>query len=168
ANFDFHAMEQFRSTQPMHGPPPPPPPMHGRCHARAHPPLHGEARAPSPPLGPPGGPSHPPGGPSRRAVNNVTKPLQGSLWEELERQSPPDVDVSELETLFSNAPLKKAASIRGAPSGRGRRCGCQGCFWERLSQIPPELDVSDFKTMISNAARKLTAPKQPDKEKIQL
>ncbi|KAK1407330.1 hypothetical protein QVD17_38944 [Tagetes erecta] len=32
----------------------------------------------------------------------VSRALQGSLWEELQRQGPPELDVAELETLFSN------------------------------------------------------------------
>ncbi|MFS7939716.1 putative formin, FH2 domain-containing protein [Helianthus anomalus] len=163
----------------MNGTPPPPPPMHGSRHARAHPPPHGGARAPPPPPSPqpPSGP--PGGGPGGRAVkksnlkplhwNKVSRALKGSLWEELQRQGSPDVDVSELENLFSNKPSKevasKAASIRGAPSGPGKMCGCQGCFWEGLHrQNPPELDVSERKTMFSN----VVLEKQAHKEKIQL
>ncbi|KAJ0578130.1 putative formin, FH2 domain-containing protein [Helianthus annuus] len=160
----------------MNGTPPPPPPMHGIRHARA--PPHGGARAPPPPPSPPP-PSGPLGGPGGRARavkksnlkplhwNKVTRALKGSLWEELQRQCPPDVDVSELENLFSNTPLKEAAYIRGAPSGPGKMCGCQGCFWEGLHrQTPPELDVSERKTMFSNVVK--PAPRQPHKEKIQL
>ncbi|PWA57962.1 Actin-binding FH2 [Artemisia annua] len=43
--------------------------------------------------------------------NKVTRPLQGSLWEELQRpgepQSAPDFDVLELEKLFSAVVPKK-------------------------------------------------------------
>ncbi|KAK1407328.1 hypothetical protein QVD17_38942 [Tagetes erecta] len=112
---------------PPGGAPPPPPPPGG---ARGPPPPPGAPGPPPPPgaPGPPGGPPPPPGrlggGPGRGrgrgpAVkksnlkplhwNKVTRAMQGTLWEELQRQSPPDVDVSELETLFSNAAPKKAA-----------------------------------------------------------
>ncbi|KAJ0585766.1 putative tensin phosphatase, C2 domain, formin, FH2 domain, protein-tyrosine phosphatase [Helianthus annuus] len=112
------------------GAPPPPPPPGGARGPPGPPPPPGAPGPPPPPgaPGPPGGPPPPPGrlggGPGRgrgrgAAVkrsnlkplhwNKVTRALQGSLWEELQRQSPPDVDVSELETLFSNAPPKKAA-----------------------------------------------------------
>ncbi|KAL8244136.1 hypothetical protein R6Q59_010394 [Mikania micrantha] len=111
---------------PPPGAPAPPPPPGG---APAPPPPPGGARGPPPPPGAPrvpGGPPPPPGqlagrgrgrgGPPVKRSNlkplhwsKVTRALQGSLWEELQRQSPPEVDVSEIETLFSNAPIKKVA-----------------------------------------------------------
>ncbi|KAI3686528.1 hypothetical protein L1987_80207 [Smallanthus sonchifolius] len=112
---------------PPPGAPAPPPPPGG---PPGPPPPPGAPGPPPPPgaPGPPGGPPPPPGrlgggpgrgrgrgGPVKKSNlkplhwNKVSRALQGSLWEELQRQSPPDVDVSELETLFSTAVTKKAA-----------------------------------------------------------
>ncbi|XAR50015.1 hypothetical protein NMG60_11004219 [Bertholletia excelsa] len=132
---------------PLWGAPPPPPPPRG--HAPGPPPPPGPPRArggappPPPPLGskgPVGGAPPPPLGRGRgfsrpaapssapRRSNlkplhwsKVTRVLQGSLWEELQRngelQIAPEFDVSELETLFS-ATVPKSQS--GGKSG-GRR-----------------------------------------------
>ncbi|GKA28778.1 formin-like protein 20, partial [Tanacetum coccineum] len=129
----------------MSGPPPPPP--GGR--APGPPPPGG--RAPGPPPPPPPrprslGPTPPPAPvplarPARMAAaaprrsnlkplhwSKVTKPLQGSLWEELQRPgesqrsvyildySAPNFDVSEFETLFSAVVPKKDTS-----KGEGQR-----------------------------------------------
>ncbi|KAJ9568572.1 hypothetical protein OSB04_004538 [Centaurea solstitialis] len=113
--------------------PPPPPSMYG-----ASPPPPPQGGSPPPPSpsgasGPPGGAPAPPGqgGPGRGRGrqppakksnlkplhwDKVTRALQGSLWEELQRhggQSVPEFDVSDLEELFSAiVPKKKAASSK--------------------------------------------------------
>nr|VDC85581.1 unnamed protein product [Brassica oleracea] len=114
---------------PMHGrAPPPPPPPGGRVPGGPPPPPPPGGRAPGPP--PPPGPRPPGGGPpdlkgagrgrglSRPGLGSsaqkksslkplhwvkVTRALQGSLWDELQRQgqTAPEFDVSEIETLFS-------------------------------------------------------------------
>ncbi|CAN6810323.1 unnamed protein product, partial [Brassica oleracea] len=108
---------------PMHGraPPPPPPPMHGGAPPPPPPPMRGGAPPPPPPpmLGgapppppPPmrGGAPPPPLPPAQKKSSlkplhwvKVTRALQGSLWDELQRQgqTAPEFDVSEIETLFS-------------------------------------------------------------------
>ncbi|XP_076881684.1 formin-like protein 20 [Bidens hawaiensis] len=118
------------------GPSPPPPPPFGGPQlpggAPPPPPLPGGARGPPPPPGgapgPPGGPPPPPGrlgggpgrgrgrGPAVKKFNlkplhwsKVTRAMQGSLWEELQAQGPPEFDIIELEALFSNIAPKKAA-----------------------------------------------------------
>ncbi|KAK7301518.1 hypothetical protein RJT34_12384 [Clitoria ternatea] len=105
------------------GPPPPPPPGSQAPGAPAPPRLPGGA---PPPPGVGGGGPRPPGGrglvrPGASAMatrrssfkplhwSKVTRALQGSLWEELQRHGEPQIaqefDVSELEKLFSaNAP----------------------------------------------------------------
>ncbi|XP_076960649.1 formin-like protein 20 [Bidens hawaiensis] len=116
------------------GPPPPPPPPFGGPllpgGAPPPPPLPGGAPPPPQPpggaRGPPGGPPPPPGrlgggpgrgrGPAVKKSNlkplhwsKVTRAMQGSLWEELQAQGPPEFDIIELEALFSNiAPIKAA------------------------------------------------------------
>ncbi|KAF5807257.1 putative formin, FH2 domain-containing protein [Helianthus annuus] len=81
---------------------------------------------PSPPRPPPTPPPSPPmekdGGPvagtySFKPLNweKVNKALEGSLWEELlihgqPQRTPPEIDVSELQQLFSNSPPKIANS----------------------------------------------------------
>ncbi|CAI9283995.1 unnamed protein product [Lactuca saligna] len=122
---------------PPGGAPPPPPPPGGGRGPPGPPPPPGAPGPPPPPgaPGPPGGPPPPPGGgrgmgpgrgrgrggPGARRSNlkplhwnKVTRALQGSLWEELQRhgepQSVPEFDVSELETLFSAIVPKKATS----------------------------------------------------------
>ncbi|KAI3673387.1 hypothetical protein L6452_39505 [Arctium lappa] len=122
------------------GAPPPPPPPGGvpgpppPPGAPGPPPPPGAPGPPPPPgaPGPPGGPPPPPGGrggpgrgrgrgpPVKKSNlkplhwNKVTRALQGSLWEELQRhgepQSVPEFDVSELETLFSAIVPKKTTS----------------------------------------------------------
>ncbi|VFQ99316.1 unnamed protein product [Cuscuta campestris] len=126
------------------GPPPPPggcgPPPPPRCPGPPPPPG-----APGPPL-PPGAPRPPggaplppgnglPGGRGRGAAgrglagavrrstlkplhwSKVTRALQGSLWEELQRhgepQIAPEFDVSEIETLFSAVVTKSNKSTSG-------------------------------------------------------
>ncbi|KAI3688790.1 hypothetical protein L2E82_46617 [Cichorium intybus] len=115
------------------GAPPPPPPPGGARGPPGPPPPPGAPGPPPPPgaPGPPGGPPPPPGGrgggpgrgrgrgPAAKKStlkplhwNKVTRALQGSLWEELQRhgepQAVPEFDVSELETLFSAIAPKKA------------------------------------------------------------
>ncbi|PWA38703.1 C2 domain, Formin, FH2 domain, Protein-tyrosine phosphatase-like protein [Artemisia annua] len=104
------------------GPPPPPGP--------GPPPPPGVPGPPRPPgaPGPPNGPPPPPGrlgagkarGPAGPAVKKsnlkplfwfkVTRAVKGSLWEEIQKiegqSSPPEFELSEIETYFSNAPKK--------------------------------------------------------------
>ncbi|GKU89749.1 hypothetical protein SLEP1_g3846 [Rubroshorea leprosula] len=111
---------------PPHGAPAPPPPPGGRVPGPPAPPGLGPPAPPGP--GPPGGVPPPPGrglaggrgrgtlrgaagtAPRRSSLkplhwSKVTKALQGSLWDELQRhgepQIAPEFDVSEIETLFS-------------------------------------------------------------------
>ncbi|PNY07481.1 formin-like protein 20-like, partial [Trifolium pratense] len=127
------------------GPPPPPPPG-GR--GPPPPPLPGGGPPPPPPLGSKGasvGPARPgpvapgrggyarPGAvaPRRSSLkplhwSKVTRALQGSLWEELQRhgelQIAPEFDVSELEKLFS-ANVPKPTDSSGKPGGRRKSTG---------------------------------------------
>ncbi|KAL1810226.1 hypothetical protein ACET3Z_027216 [Daucus carota] len=125
------------------GPPPPPGP--------GPPPPPGAGPGPPPPPGPGGGPPPPPGsghssgGPigfltrglqvGRRALgpkksnlkplhwSKVTRALQGSVWDELQRRGDPqnarEFDMSEIETLFSAATkpkeTKKSEAKAAAP-----------------------------------------------------
>nr|XP_007155281.1 hypothetical protein PHAVU_003G1878000g [Phaseolus vulgaris]ESW27275.1 hypothetical protein PHAVU_003G1878000g [Phaseolus vulgaris] len=129
------------------GPPPPPPPGGG---GPPPPPPPGVPGAPRPPGG--GPPPPPPKGgnvgvdprgrgrgyarptgvaPKRSSLkplhwSKVTRALQGSLWEELQRhgepQIAPEFDVSELEKLFSlNVP--KPADSAGKAGGKGKSAG---------------------------------------------
>ncbi|KAL2482428.1 Formin-like protein 20 [Forsythia ovata] len=135
---------------PMHGAPPPPPPPGGRVPGPPAPPgPPGGAPPPPPPLGAKGpgrGPPPPAGGgrglsrfpgmstataPRRSTLkplhwSKVTRALQGSLWEELQRhgepQIAPEFDVSELETLFS-ATVPKSNSTVGKSGGRRKSVG---------------------------------------------
>ncbi|XP_075479727.1 uncharacterized protein LOC142520574 [Primulina tabacum] len=134
------------------GPPPPPPPG---SRAPGPPAPPGPPRPPGvgPPPPPPfgakgpavdgrglsassGRASRPPGmsgaAASRRSTlkplhwSKVTRALQGSLWEELQRfgepQVAPEFDVSELETLFS-ATVPKSDSAGGKSGGRRKSAG---------------------------------------------
>ncbi|XP_075100989.1 formin-like protein 20 isoform X2 [Nicotiana tabacum] len=131
---------------PIHGAPPPPPPPGGRAPGPPPPPPPGgRGPGPPPPPGaprPPGsGPPPPPlfgaKGPgaagrgagrapilSRTRSNlkplhwsKVTRALQGSLWEELQRhgepQTAPEFDVSEIEVLFSATPKSSSSGKSG-------------------------------------------------------
>ncbi|KAK9054460.1 hypothetical protein SSX86_025538 [Deinandra increscens subsp. villosa] len=131
------------------GRPPPPPP--GPC-AAGPPPSHGPPRptgvgTPPPLLGPraPGPPTNGPIPHRGRGLmrptgmataprksnlkplhwSKVTRVLQGSLWEELQRpgepQSAPDFDVSELETLFSATVPNKDTSKGGRRKSTGSK-----------------------------------------------
>ncbi|RDX99267.1 Formin-like protein 20, partial [Mucuna pruriens] len=133
---------------PMHGGPPPPPPPGGRG-----PPSTG-SRAPSAPspLGPLGGTLTPPppgidprgrgrglarltgaGAMATRRSSlkplhwsKVTRALQGSLWDELQRRGESQItqefDVSEIEKLFS-ANVPKLADLDGKSGGRRKSVG---------------------------------------------
>ncbi|KAL5746782.1 hypothetical protein ACOSQ2_024079 [Xanthoceras sorbifolium] len=132
---------------PLHGAPPPPPPPGGRGSGPPAPPRPpGGAPPPPPPLGakgPAGAAPPPPRGrgfsrstatataPRRSSLkplhwSKVTRALQGSLWEELQRhgepQIAPEFDVSELETLFS-ATVPKSADSGGKGGGRRKSAG---------------------------------------------
>ncbi|VFQ82125.1 unnamed protein product [Cuscuta campestris] len=121
---------------PINGAPPPPPPLRG-C-SPGPPPPPGAPRPPSGAPPPPGrgispgkargpyGRAPPTVAPRRSTLkplhwSKVTRAVQGSLWEELQRngepQMAPEFDVSELETLFSAVAPK---SDKGDKSG-GRR-----------------------------------------------
>ncbi|KAF7134492.1 hypothetical protein RHSIM_Rhsim08G0150800 [Rhododendron simsii] len=137
---------------PLRGAPPPPPPPGGRAPGPPPPPgpprPPGAAPPPPPPLGSKGpaagGPPPPPLGrgrglsrptapastPRRSTLkplhwSKVTRVLQGSLWEELQRngepQIAPEFDVSELETLFSATVPKSDSS--GKSGGRRQSVG---------------------------------------------
>ncbi|KAL6175465.1 hypothetical protein ACLB2K_052106 [Fragaria x ananassa] len=124
---------------PLHGAPPPPPPPGARGPGPPAPPgPPGGAPPPPPPLGAKGndarglpsgrgrGLARPAMSPSATAPrrsslkplhwSKVTRALQGSLWEELQRhggnQIAPEFDVSEIESLFS-ATVPKAANKSG-------------------------------------------------------
>ncbi|KAK1407329.1 hypothetical protein QVD17_38943 [Tagetes erecta] len=110
-----------------HGPPdcPPPPPPRRKTEPPPPPRAPGGPPPPEPPGPPPppgtpgrlgGGPGRGRGGPAVKKSsikplqwNRVTRSMQGTLWDELQRQSGLEVDVSELEALFSNAPARRAA-----------------------------------------------------------
>ncbi|KAE9602198.1 putative C2 domain, protein-tyrosine phosphatase [Lupinus albus] len=118
-------------------PPPPPPPLSGAPAPPPPPPMHGTPPPPPPPGGrgppPPAGGAPPAKGangdlkvrgrgamaPKRSAFkplhwSKVTRVLQGSLWEELQRHGEPHIasefDESELEKLFSANVAKPAHS----------------------------------------------------------
>ncbi|PPR91093.1 hypothetical protein GOBAR_AA29597 [Gossypium barbadense] len=126
------------SSKPKSGAPPPPP--GGRAPGPPPPPPGGRALGPPPPPRAPGAPlapslgarvvdgrgrecglSSPAAGtaPRRSSLkplhwSKVTRAIQGSLWEELQRheaQIMPEFDVSELETLFSAVVPKPAGSV---------------------------------------------------------
>ncbi|KAL8217597.1 hypothetical protein R6Q57_020970 [Mikania cordata] len=119
-------------------PGPPPPPGPPRLPGAGPPPPSLKPRAPGPPSS---GPIPPRGRglvrptgittvPRRSNLkplhwSKVTRALQGSLWEELQRhgepQSAPDFDVSELETLFSAIVPKKDASKGGRRKSTGSK-----------------------------------------------
>ncbi|XP_047147159.1 formin-like protein 20 isoform X2 [Vigna umbellata] len=133
------------------GPPPPPPPPGGR--GPPPPPPPGVPGAPTPPGGGPPPPppfgakganvgvdprgrgrgyARPTGAAPRKSSlkplhwSKVTRALQGSLWEELQRhgepQIAPEFDFSELEKLFSlNVP--KPADAGGKSGGKGKSAG---------------------------------------------
>ncbi|KAL2462861.1 Formin-like protein 20 [Forsythia ovata] len=132
---------------PMHGAPAPPPPPGGRVLGPPAPP--GGGPPPPPPLGAKGSVADGRGSiagrgrglprpgisttsaPRRSTLkplhwSKVTRVLQGSLWEELQRhgepQVAPDFDVSELETLFS-ATVSKSDSPGGKSGGRRKSAG---------------------------------------------
>ncbi|XP_024637089.1 formin-like protein 20 isoform X2 [Medicago truncatula] len=125
------------------GPPPPPPP--GGRGGPPPPPIPGGAPPPPPPLGSKGanvGPARPgapgrgyarPGAvaPRRSSLkplhwSKVTRALQGSLWEELQRHGEPqtasEFDVSELEKLFS-ANVPKPTDSSSKSGGRRKSAG---------------------------------------------
>ncbi|XP_042948267.1 formin-like protein 20 isoform X2 [Carya illinoinensis] len=139
---------------PSHGAPPPPPPPGARVSGPPAPPKPpGVGPPPPPPLGTRGpnagadarvlssgrgrGLSRPSGmGPTTTAPrrsslkplhwSKVTRALQGSLWEELQRygdsQIAPGFDVSELESLFS-ATVSKPADAGGKSGARRKSVG---------------------------------------------
>uniref|UniRef100_F6GT55 Formin-like protein n=1 Tax=Vitis vinifera TaxID=29760 RepID=F6GT55_VITVI len=118
---------------PFGGAPPPPPPPTGRG-PPPPPPPGGRAPGPPAPPRPPGGgpPPPPPFAPRRSSLkplhwSKVTRALQGSLWEELQRygepQIAPEFDVSELETLFSATVPNSANSLGGKSGGRRKSVG---------------------------------------------
>ncbi|KAK8515896.1 hypothetical protein V6N12_016202 [Hibiscus sabdariffa] len=137
---------------PILGAPPPPPPPGGRASGPPPPPPGGRAPGPPPPpRGPGGAPPPPPLGarvadgrggrglsrpaaamaPRRSSLkplhwSKVTRAIQGSLWEELQRhgqpQIAPEFDVSELETLFSAIVPKTADSVNKS-GGRRKSVG---------------------------------------------
>ncbi|XP_039069421.1 formin-like protein 20 isoform X2 [Hibiscus syriacus] len=125
---------------PPGGRPPPPPPLGGRA-----------LGPPAPPGAPCGAPPPPPGGaravdvrgrgrglsrpgaaaPRRSSLkplhwSKVTRAVQGSLWEELQRygepQIAPEFDVSEIETLFSSV-VPKPADAGGKSGGQLKSAG---------------------------------------------
>ncbi|KAL1141531.1 hypothetical protein V6Z11_A11G036400 [Gossypium hirsutum] len=131
------------------GAPPPPPPPGGGAPPPPPPPGGGAPGPPAPPGAVGGGPPPPPpfgakgadargrgrglsrSGAIQTARRSSLKPLhwskvsraiQGSLWEELQRHGEPQVapefDVSELETLFSNVVPK-----RSGDKGKGKSAG---------------------------------------------
>ncbi|XP_059441696.1 formin-like protein 20 [Corylus avellana] len=137
---------------PLRGAPPPPPPLGARAPGPPAPPRPpGGAPPPPPPLGAKGpnaaadargigrgrGIPRPTGmgasatAPRRSSLkplhwSKVTRALQGSLWEELQRygetQIAPGFDVSELESLFS-ATVPKPADAGGKSGGRRKSVG---------------------------------------------
>nr|KJB08366.1 hypothetical protein B456_001G078900 [Gossypium raimondii] len=116
------------ASRPIGGAPPPPPPPGGRAPGPPPPP-----RAPGAPLAPSLGARVVDGrgrgrglsspaaatAPRRSSLkplhwSKVTRAIQGSLWEELQRheaQIVPEFDVAELETLFSAVVPKPAGSV---------------------------------------------------------
>ncbi|PPD95768.1 hypothetical protein GOBAR_DD07203 [Gossypium barbadense] len=123
---------------PPGGAPPPPPPSGGRAPGPPAPPGAPRGAPPPPPLGARAadvrgrgrGLSRPgaAAAPRRSSLkplhwSKVTRAIQGSLWEELQRygepQIAPEFDVSEIETLFSAVAPKPADS--GGKSGGQRK-----------------------------------------------
>ncbi|TXG51701.1 hypothetical protein EZV62_024225 [Acer yangbiense] len=135
---------------PRGGGPPPPPPPGGRSSGPPAPPRPpGGAPPPPPPFGAKGPAAAAPPPPRGRGFSRptamgatataprrsslkplhwskVTRALQGSLWEELQRhgesQIAPEFDVSELEILFS-ATVPKPADSGGKGGGRRKSAG---------------------------------------------
>ncbi|XVF11870.1 hypothetical protein REPUB_Repub08aG0064600 [Reevesia pubescens] len=127
---------------PIGGAPPPPPPPGGRAPGPPVPPgAPGGAPPPPPPFGtraadvrgrgrglPRAAAATAPRRSSLKPLHwsKVTRAIQGSLWEELQRcgepQIAPEFDVSELETLFS-AVVPKPADAGGKSGGRRRSVG---------------------------------------------
>ncbi|KAK0597157.1 hypothetical protein LWI29_022315 [Acer saccharum] len=135
---------------PRGGGPPPPPPPGGRSSGPPAPPTPpGGAPPPPPPFGAKGPAAAAPPPPRGRGFSRptamgatataprrsslkplhwskVTRALQGSLWEELQRhgesQIAPEFDVSELEILFS-ATVPKPADSGGKGGGRRKSAG---------------------------------------------
>lgn len=133
------------------GAPPPPPPPGVRTPGPPAPPRPPSGAPPPPPPFGAKGPSAPdprglpsvrgrgfgrsasPASAPRRSSfkplhwSKVTRALQGSLWEELQRHgeqaSAPEFDVSELETLFSATVPKPADSSGGKSGGRRKSVG---------------------------------------------
>ncbi|KAK9021338.1 hypothetical protein V6N11_011331 [Hibiscus sabdariffa] len=126
---------------PPGGAPPPPPPPGGRAPGPPAPPGAPRGAPPPPPVGAraadvrgrgrglsrPGATTTP-----RRSSlkplhwSKVTRAVQGSLWEELQRygepQIAPEFDVSEIETLFS-AVVPKPADSGGKSGGQRKSAG---------------------------------------------
>ncbi|KAF8657024.1 hypothetical protein HU200_060358 [Digitaria exilis] len=100
-------------SAPAPPPPPPPPPPSGSKHA--------VSSAPPPPPPPPriSSQSNPPKKASLKPLHwvKVTRAMQGSLWADAQKQGnqarAPDIDLSELESLFSTASVT-SASEKGA------------------------------------------------------
>ncbi|RCV24359.1 hypothetical protein SETIT_5G078800v2 [Setaria italica] len=105
-------------SPPTPPPPPPPPPPSGSKHAFSSP--------PPPPPPPPrlSSQSNPPKKASLKPLHwvKVTRAMQGSLWADAQKQGnqarAPDIDLSELESLFSTASVtstsEKGATKRGS------------------------------------------------------
>ncbi|KHG14883.1 Formin-like protein 20 [Gossypium arboreum] len=126
---------------PPGGAPPPPPPPGGRAPGPPAPPGAPRGAPPPPPLGARAadvrgrgrGLSRPgaAAAPRRSSLkplhwSKVTRAIQGSLWEELQRygepQIAPEFDVSEIETLFS-AVVPKPADSGGKSGGQRKSAG---------------------------------------------
>ncbi|KAL3619127.1 Formin-like protein 14 [Castilleja foliolosa] len=122
-----------RGHGPKSGAPPPPPPGHGSGPAPPPPPGSKDSQAPPPPtLGGRGlssergrgstGLSIAPKKTSLKPLHwvKVTQAVQGSLWADNQKQEsqsrPPEIDISELESLFS-----VASASDGANKGGGQR-----------------------------------------------
>ncbi|XP_052169687.1 formin-like protein 3 isoform X2 [Oryza glaberrima] len=117
---------------------PPPPPLHGAS-GRPHPPSSKGLNAPAPPpllgrgreaTGSAKGrgiglaqQSNPPKKASLKPLHwvKVTRAMQGSLWEDAQKQGnqarAPDIDLSELESLFSTAVATNASEKGGTKRG---------------------------------------------------
>ncbi|GJW35400.1 formin-like protein 14 [Tanacetum coccineum] len=115
-------------------PPPPSPRRNGGTGLPPPPPLgHGGVPGPPPPPGHSGPPPPPPPGTkgsngvqqptSLKPLhwNKVTRALQGSIWADIQKQEDkfkaPEIDINELESLFSAASVSDNAAIGGAPRG---------------------------------------------------
>ncbi|KAK8511735.1 hypothetical protein V6N12_000779 [Hibiscus sabdariffa] len=126
---------------PPSGAPPPPPPPGGRAPGPPAPPGAPRGAPPPPPMGARAadvrgrgrGLSRPgaTAAPRRSSLkplhwSKVTRAVQGSLWEELQRygepQIAPEFDVSEIETLFS-AVVPKPADSGGKSGGQRKSAG---------------------------------------------